>query len=159
MLYLKNNSVVTLTTCLLALILGFSTSTAQPTYEGTLRIYIVEETSRWSDAYGTAFTNGFLDWALVEEIAATDAAPFVFDTVWDASEAGFTNISMPNITVIAALFNDSCEMRDSYPPYERYFEMCPVDAVAAAGVGYEATSSHEGDCSHTVLAEIGLNTS
>lgn len=159
MLCSKYHSAITAVACLFVLIAGYSASYAQPTYEGTLRVYIVEETSRWNDSYGTPFTNGFLDWAVVGEIVASDNAPFEFDTVWDGSEAGYGDISISNVSVVAVLFNDSCEIRDSYPPYGRYFEMCPVDAVAEADVGQECTSNHEGICSHTVLAEIGLNTS
>ncbi len=99
------------------------------------------------------------EYALVEQISASDVEPFVFDTIWDASEAGYTSVNMSNITLIAALFNDSCEIRDSYPPLGRYFEMCPVDAVAAAEVGQQVSSYHGGACTHTVLAELGVNTS
>jgi hypothetical protein len=127
-------------------------------YQGTLRVFVVEPTSRWADSYGTHFDNGFLAWALVADVVITNTEPWQQTVIWDGAAAGYGDITQNNVAAVAALYNAVGEMRDAYPPNGYYFWAYPVDAAAQAWVGLPGDSQSSDTCSHTTLVEAGLNT-
>jgi len=126
-------------------------------YDGTLRVMIVEPTSRWQDAYGTDFENGFLDWATIAGVSLSDTSTWDTTVLWDADAAGYPDISQDNIMVIAALYNADGELRDAFFPNGFYFLAYPVDATAAATLGSPGTNQASESCTHTVMIEAGVN--
>ena len=144
----------------------FLLSTAIPTvadtnsasYHGTLRIYVIEPVSRWSDQQGAPFENGFLDFALVTSIDRVDTTAWQQTVTWDAASAGFASVSRSNIMVIAALFNDNGEMRNAVPGQDYPFMAYPVDAAAAASEGVPGQNQVDGGYTHTVFLEEGTLT-
>lgn len=127
-------------------------------YRGTMRIFVVEPTSRWTDSYGTHFDNGFLSWGLVADVVLTNTDPWQQTVIWDGAAAGYGDITQNNVAVVAALYNAVGEMRDAYPPYGYYFWAYPVDAAAQAWVGFPGGSHSADTCTHTTVVEAGLNT-
>lgn len=128
------------------------------TYQGTLRLFVVEPNSRWNDSYGNPFHNAFLDWAAVTPVTIPDTGDWQQTFVWDAVSAGFPDVTSQNLSIYAALFNAEGELRDAAPPLGRYFWAYPLDAVAWAAPAETGTSVHEGNCTHNILLEAGLNT-
>ncbi len=100
-------------------------------YEGTLRVYVVEPTSRWKDHDGEDYRYAFLDFA-IERSVSLDGTMSI-DAVWNASQAGFTGVTRDNVMVIAAMFNAEGHQRYSDPPDNtRQFTAHYVDAAVAA---------------------------
>ena len=74
-------------------------------YEGTLKIYIVEPTSRWNDNDGEPYHFGFLDFAFNDALNIPLGDTFVEEITWDAYSAGFTDVRENNLMAIAAVFS------------------------------------------------------
>ena len=145
------------TIILIALILSGSAPVFGEPYSGTVKLYMVEPESRWHDANGGAFQFAFLNWALYESITLNDGEVWNQSTVWDATAAGYGDVTADNIMVIGASFNDEAVQQDAYPPYGYYFDAHYVDAAAAgtpAGlVPYPSGAGY----THEVFVEIGLS--
>jgi hypothetical protein len=118
---------------------------------------VVEPVSRWSDAYGTSFDNGFLDWAFVTELNLIDTTDWSQALTWDGSEVGYGDITESNVAVVAVLYNDNGQERDALPPYGHYFMAYPVDAAVMVPAGSSGGSGSSDSCSHRTVVEIGLN--
>lgn len=127
-------------------------------YSGTLRVFVVEPTSRWTDRYGDAYQFGFLDYALVTDISLQDTSTWTQTVVWNAIDHGYNAVSEDNIMAIAALYNSNGEQKDAWPPYGYWFTAYPVDAAAAATPGSPGADEATGGYTHTVLVEEGTLT-
>lgn len=127
-------------------------------YTGTLRVFVVEPTSRWNDRNGDSYQFGFLDYAMVVDIVLQDTSTWTQTVTWDATDHGYGNISEDNIMAVAALFNSTGEEKDAWPPYGYWFTAYPVDAAAAATPGNPGADEATGGYTHTVLVEEGTLT-
>jgi hypothetical protein len=124
----------------------------EETYNGHLRVYIVEPESRWIMDNGDPYYYSFLDFAVDEEISIDDS--YKLNTTWNPNLVG--EIDENNIIVLAAIFNSTPHERFSYVnhPFDAYF----VDAAAGAipdTIGYNKVTN---EFTHTVFTEEGTAT-
>ena len=96
------------------------------TYKGSLRVYVTEINSRWSDYNGNPYKFAFLDYALKKEIEVKPFENKTFSQKWDPDKAGFKNIEAENLWVIAVLFNSEGKQGFAYPsekknPFTAYY--------------------------------------
>jgi len=127
-------------------------------YQGTVRVYVVEPSSRWDDKSGAPFEYGLLDFAMETSIDLNGTTPWEQTLTWDATAVGLGSVSQSNIMVMAAVFNANGEQRDAVPPAGNYFTAYPVDASAAAYDGAPGQNSSGGGYTHTVFLEEGTLT-
>jgi len=100
-------------------------------YQGHLRAYVVEPTSRWNNHDGDPYHFGFLDYAFDEDVSVEGT--LIKETVWDGKSAGYSDITRDNIMVIAVLFSSEGHTSYSDPPANTHpFTAHYVDGVAAA---------------------------
>lgn len=95
-------------------------------YSGTIKIYITEINSRWTDYNAEAYTYGFIDYGLIKDITLQSGERKTFSETWDAENAGFSDVVKENLFVIAAVFTSSSEKRYANPdtgeyPFDAYF--------------------------------------
>lgn len=130
--------------------------TGRVDYEGTLRVFVVEPSGRWTlyQGYKSAYT--FLDFALVEELVLSTS--YTDTVVWDGTPYGYGDITENNIMVIAAMFNAESHLNYSNPPSGNPFYAHYVDACAAARPGLPGSNLVNEDFTHTVLVEDGATT-
>ena len=124
----------------------------EETYNGHLRVYIVEPESRWIMENGDPYHYSFLDFAVDEEISIDYS--YNKNITWNPNLGG--GIDEDNIMVIGAVFNSTPHERFSYVnhPFDAYF----VDAAAAAipdSIGYNKLTN---EFTHTVFTEEGTAT-
>jgi len=144
-------SKVTLAGLLLsAIISGVATA---DDYTGTVRIFMVEPTSRWADGNGDPYGFGFLDFALEENIDLKDYDAWEQTVSFNPSTAGFEDVTEDNIMAMVVVFNSDSVQTDAFPGYEYYFWAYYTDAAAAATPGEIALNSSDGGFSHTVWVE------
>jgi hypothetical protein len=102
-------------------------------YPGQLRIYVIElESTLWNDYNGNPYYHAFLDFV---ENKAIDipAVNSISDTiVWDGVAEGYPGITMDNIQVILAVFDDVAHTSYSDPPGGAPFNAYYVDETLAA---------------------------
>ena len=124
-------------------------------YEGVLRLYVVEKISRWQDSDDSSYNFGFLDFALDSEIVLTDSNSSInLQVIWDGSSAGFNDISENNMMMIAALFNADSVSAYAYPEkLQNPFQAHYVDAAAGAEMGASDSNRTTLEMSHTVFME------
>ncbi len=125
---------------------------------GTVRVFVVEPTSRWSDCDGYDFGFGFLDFAVEEPLDLKELGAWEFSTQWDANLAGFENVTADNVVVIAVVYNSDSVLADALPPYGYYFYIHNVETAALALPGGFGIDQSEGGFTHTVFVELGVNT-
>ena len=95
-------------------------------YSGTLKIYITEINSRWSNWNADAYNYAFIDYGFVKTITLQSQETKTFSEIWDADTAGFSDVVKENLFVIAAVFTDQSEKRYANPgdgeePFDAYF--------------------------------------
>ncbi len=145
--------------CLTVLLLaGTVLAGSQATYDGTVRIYVVEPESRWDDNNGDPFDFGFLDFAQVQTISVPDADTYSNSLSWDPAANGWTGVTSDNIEIIVVLFDDDYVETDAYPPYGYYFNAYYVDAACAALPGIPGRNISDAEYTHTVFLEEGTAT-
>ncbi len=101
-------------------------------YEGNLKAYVVEPTSRWNDHDKNPYHFGFLDFAFNEDITIQKGGQIQKSGIWNASNAGYPDVSRDNIMVIVTLFSKEMHTGYSDPPSGNPFDAHYIDAVAAA---------------------------
>ena len=109
------------------------------TYDGYIRVYVTEifSTMGWDDEDDNPFTFAFLDYAYNESISVSSGGTWQSSTVWDGHEHndGFGNdfgsITIDNIMVIAAVFNDEWHQGYARPPDQNPFDAYYVDETVA----------------------------
>ncbi len=129
-----------------------------PDYNGELRLYVVEPTSRWNDNGGDPYHFGFLGYALDSAVLLSDTTSVDITVTWNGPGAGWQGITEDNIMVIAALFNSEAHQNYSRPPYENPFAAYYVDAAAGAAAGESDSNKTSAMTTHTVFLEEGTAT-
>jgi glutaredoxin len=127
-------------------------SSSRATYQGYLRIYLVEPESRYVDFYGKNFQFGFLDFAVNQAIAINDGERLSDTVTWNAGTFG--SVALNNIEAIAVVFNSEGHPAYSYPANNTYpFTAHWTDAAAASTPGVLAVDNHTGAYTHRVFLE------
>ncbi len=108
------------------------------TYDGTIRVYITEIVSSmgWKDTTGEPYTFPLLDFAFKDDgtgkvISIPAGSTWSDSTIWNGSAHGFPSITVDNIMVIAAVFNDEWHQGYAYPPSDNPFDAYYVDDTIA----------------------------
>lgn len=104
----------------------------EATYSGTIRVFLVEPSSRWADSQGDLYSYGFLDFPLISNVDLPDGNVIYLTSTWDAAAAGFSCVSEGNIMATAVVFRSQTVLTDAAPPEGRYFYARYADAAAAA---------------------------
>ncbi len=105
-------------------------------YEGYLKVYVVEPTSRWKDYDGNPYHFGFLGYAINKEIYIEAGGELKEQSIWNASNEGY-EVSKDNIMAIAVVFNKASSTGYSDPPYNRrqfsahYVDVCVASSPPA----------------------------
>ena len=129
-----------------------------PDFQGTLRIYMVEPESRWNDYNFFPYVNGFLDFAYNQIVTIPYEDSITITRTWNASAAGYGNITEGNIAAVAAIANTDNHTNYSDPPSGAPFTAHYVDACAFAAAGETGADTAFGNYTHTVLVEEGTAT-
>lgn len=104
------------------------------TYTGTIKLYVTEIKSQWSDVNGDSYHFSFLDYGLNEEISISSGENKSISEVWNPSEKGF-NVVKENLWVVAVLFDDEQHTGYSNPSeQDKEFDAYYVDATTASRV-------------------------
>jgi hypothetical protein len=122
-------------------------------YTGTLRIYIVEPTSRYTDGLGTPYHFGFLDFALETDLDIKDLGSYEQVVSFDPAALGFSGTSSGNMMAIAVIMNSDYVLRDAFPGFEYWFHAHFVDAVATTTPGLAGNSTPTTGFTHKVFVE------
>ena len=133
--------------------LSFSEEIEGSAYDGDLRIYVVEQVSRWDAQDGNPYKFGFLDFALDDKLSIEYLDTYTDMITWDANDAGYSNVQENNLMVIAAVFNPEIHKGYSDPPFGNAFDAFYVDAAAGATPGSTGYNTVNEDFTHTVLVE------
>lgn len=131
---------------------------ARADYGGTLRVFVVEPTSRWWDAEGKNFEFGFLSFAAEEPFALPYGEKADIQAIWDGNAVGFGDVTEDNIMVIAVVYNDDPVTAYSDPPSGSPFSAFYVDAAAAARPGETGYNQVTPISTHTLFIEEGSAT-
>ncbi len=122
-------------------------------YDGTVRVYIVEPTSRYQDGQLTPYDFGMLDFALVREVVVPDASVWDTTIVWEGIPVGFHDVQQNNIMAIVTVSNVDSTLTDANPPHGYHFYAHYVDATAAASDGSPGRNEVWDDFTHSVFVE------
>ncbi|MCC6963820.1 MAG: hypothetical protein IT585_11265 [candidate division Zixibacteria bacterium] len=126
-------------------------SSERATYNGTLRIYIVEPVSRYLDYTNRSYSFGMLGFALNQAITLNDGQ-ILTDTVTFSS----TGMTLNNIKAVMAVFNVEGHPAYSDPDTPAYpFTAHWVDASAGSTPGVVGIDKPTAPYTHTVLVEEG----
>jgi len=107
-------------------------------YPGHLRVYITElESTLWNDQQGNPFYHAFLDFAFNQAINIPAGDTYSDSAVWDGVAAGYPGISVNNIQIILAVFDDTPHQSYSDPPSGAPFWAYYVDEIVAARIEEE----------------------
>ena len=68
-------------------------------YDGHLRVYVVEPISRFDNYDGDPYHFGFLDFAIDEQLSIDYLDTYTKQVIWDAQQAGYSNVEEQNIIV------------------------------------------------------------
>ena len=109
-------------------------------YDGTLKVYLSEKISRWSNKLPTSdgdffpYHFGFLDFIMNKPITIEGNSNRSYTDKRGINEFSYSIIKPEDIVVIAVLFNSESVPADSYPDDEDEgdFDAYYVDAAAAA---------------------------
>jgi hypothetical protein len=137
---------------------ALSPSAATAAYDGTLTVYVVEPSSRWFDGSGTRYNFGFLDYGAIEAISLDNKERWSGEFTWNPHWAGFGDVTVGNIMVIAVVSVDTAVMADAAPPDGYWFNAYYVDAAAGATPGQPGENETGGGFTHTVFVEEGTET-
>jgi len=127
-------------------------------YEGYLRVYVTEITSRWNGNDGKPFNSAFLDFAFNEEISINYNETYENVIVWNATDAGYPGIEEDNIRVLAAIFDSELHQGYADPPDGNPFDAYYLDALAVATPGNPGSNTVTEDFTHTVFCEVSTAT-
>lgn len=105
-------------------------------YTGTLKVYITEIKSQWTDYDADPYHFSFIDYGLNKEVTISAGDNKSYSQTWVVSDSGF-DVVKENLWVIAVLFDNEKHTASSNPsdqedpyPFDAYY----VDATAASRV-------------------------
>lgn len=127
-------------------------------FTGSIKVYIVEPTSRWTDADGYAYDYGFLDWGFKGTLDIPENGTWEETFTWDAGIHNASPITENNIMAIAVVFNDNPIFSDAYPPNGYYFNAYYNEAAAGATPGNPGMNYSDANFTHTIFIEEGTAT-
>jgi len=105
------------------------------TYQGSLRVYVTEIRSRWSNWDGDSYHFAFLDYAIDENVEIQSNKNQTVIKTWDAENAGYSDVSSANLWVVATVFNQKSTKEYSYPQDNKnQFDAYYADATTAIRV-------------------------
>jgi len=123
-------------------------------YEGNLKVYMSEPTSRFTDLGNVHYDYGFLNFAADLAVSISDGEVYSWETDWNAiSDGDFAGVTPDNIVAQAVVSNATAHIQYSDPPTGNPFFAYYTDAAAEASVGVPGQNSTEGGSTHTVLIE------
>jgi len=104
-------------------------------YDGSLKVYITEKTSRWADYIGNSYHYSLIDYAINKEISVEANGNETYSETWLVSSSGLSNIYPENLWIVAVLFNSESTEKYSDPPRnENPFDAHYADAAEATDV-------------------------
>ncbi len=111
---------------------------AKADYPGILRIYVMEPDSRYRHPNDNrAYHDGYLGWALNENIVVPDGGVYTTTATWNAVSEGMYFLNEGNAAATAVLSDDDYTMENAYPypGYNYPYRVHNVEATARAEVG------------------------
>jgi len=99
------------------------------------------------------YENGFLDFAIDQDVNLTYQDTFSTTVTWVGSAHGFSNITENNILVIATVSDENWQWGYANPPHANPFHMYKGQAAAMALPGETGHDDHSGSYTHTVFVE------
>jgi hypothetical protein len=137
-------------------------SGSRATYDCALKVYMVEQESRWKDATGKRFENALLSFAFDTTLSLAYEETFSQTKTYDISATGWV-VNTPdsifvredNMKAIAVLFNSAVSGVGDSDPYAPVapFNIHYVDASAAAMSGSPGWDTAVGTSTHTMFVE------
>ena len=122
-------------------------------YQGTLRIFMSEPVSRYTDLDGNKYGYGMLDWGCpIQTLNIGDGTIYTYQSQWDASDNGFS-VDSDNLVAQAVVFNGTPYIQYSDPPGGNSFWAYWADAAAMAAPGVPGQDFKSVDFTHTVFVE------
>lgn len=108
-------------------------------YTGTLKVYITEINSRWTDWNAEAYNYAFIDYGINQDVTVPAGETKTVTGTWSATTAGFSDVIKENLFVIAAVFTDESETRYGNPsdgenPFDAYFCDASIGRRVAEGI-------------------------
>jgi hypothetical protein len=112
-------------------------------YRGYLRVYVTEITSSmgWNyESGGRPTTFAFLDWGPTDSVILEPGGVWEDSAIWDGHDHNdgmghnFGNITMDNVAVLAAVFNNEQHIGYSDPPDGSPFKAYYVDEAAGVWI-------------------------
>jgi hypothetical protein len=100
-------------------------------YPGTLRVYVVEIISRWTDYNNQPYGHALLDFPWDQSIDINSGDTFEDNKVWDGAAAGYGDIEPDNIQVILTVCDDTAHTGYSDPPSGNPFNAYYSDELVA----------------------------
>ncbi len=122
-------------------------------YQGHLRVYIVEPTSRWNDYSNKPYHFGLLDFAFNDKLSIPYGETYNTTLTWDPNAEGYSGITEDNLMVIAVLFNPEVKQAYAQPPMGNKFTAHYVDACAGSVPGGQGHNVVTDVFTHTVFVE------
>ncbi|MDH3892257.1 MAG: hypothetical protein OEV49_14360 [candidate division Zixibacteria bacterium] len=123
-------------------------------YQGTLRIYMSEPVSRYTDLNNDNYAFGMLDWAgPTVTLSINDLEVYTHVVQWDASDNGFYSIDPDNLVAQSVVFNATPYTQYSDPPSGNPFFAYWAEAAAMAAPGAPGQNISNQDYTHTVFVE------
>lgn len=153
-LYSESVFIVKRTALLSVLIILMAGPAFGSDFNGTVRIFVSEPESRWTDGLGINYDFGFLDFALAEEAEIKQYDLWQQEVVWNAIDAGFGGTDPDNLQIQAVVFRGDSVPTDAYPPYGHWFDAYYADAACAASPGQPGNSTPDGGFTHVVFLEL-----
>lgn len=123
---------------------------------GTVRVFLVERISRWTDAVGFRYANALIDFPLVSNVNLLDGGKRYFTAEWDVTDASYLypqSIASNNIAAIGVAFNVTEVPTPAEPPGSYWFSARYADAAASATPGMPGRNQAIGGFTHTVFLE------
>ncbi len=151
--YIQAGGLVVAALAILLLTASVQADASGEDYTGTLRIYMVEPTSRWTDGLSNPYRFGLLDFALEIDLDIKDLGSFEQVVDWNPVTSGFSGTNSSNMMAIGVITNSDYVLRDAFPGFEYWFHAHFVDAVAMAVPGIPGNSIPSAGFTHRVFVE------